>query len=133
MGKSQPGLMIALSLVCWLAGPMLTSAPQRPPEPHRSPIDVAVLPGGQRALVANHAADSVSLVDLVAGKILAEQPCDRKPSAVACSPDGRRAAVSNLWSGTLTLLEVLDQGLQPLGAVHVGAAPRGLVFAPDGA
>jgi cytochrome c peroxidase len=110
---------------------MLSSAPPRV-EPHRSPVDVAVLPDGRRALTANHTADSASLVDLAAGTVLAEQPCGRKPAAVACSADGRRAAVSNLWSGTLTLLDVRDTSLHVAATVPVGAQPRGLVFAPDG-
>src|SRR5687767_3091831 len=84
------------------------------PEPHRSPIDVAVLPGGRYALSANHTADSVSLIDLAEGKVLAELACGRKPAAVACSRDGRRAAVSNLWSDSLTLLEIDGSHLRSL-------------------
>src|SRR5262249_59895053 len=73
---------------------------------HRSPIDLVVLPGGMRALTANHTSDTVSLVDLKAGKVLAEVRCGRKPSAMACSRDGKRVAVSNLWSASVTLLEI---------------------------
>jgi DNA-binding beta-propeller fold protein YncE len=71
-------------------------------------------------------------VDLEQGKVLAEQPCGRKPAAVACSPDGTRAAVANLWSGTVTLLEIEKDRLKPAGEVVVGAQPRGLVFSADG-
>src|SRR4051812_19394115 len=77
-----------------------------PAEKHRSPFDVAVLPDGRRALTANHTADSVSLVALDAGRVLAEAACGRKPVSVACSADGRRAAVGNNWSDTVPLLEV---------------------------
>jgi cytochrome c peroxidase len=100
-------------------------------EPHRSPIDLALLPGGRQALTANHTADSVSLIDLEAGKVLAEQTCGHKPAAVACSRDGKRAAVSNLWSRTVTLLEIDGAALKPLGQVVVGPLPRGLAFAAD--
>ncbi len=113
-------------------GPALHSAAEPRPEPHRSPVDVTVLPGGRLALTANETADSVSLVDLAARKVVAERPCGRKPSAVACSGDGRRAAVSNLWSGTLTLLEIEGSELCPAGEVSVGYLPRGLAFAPGG-
>jgi DNA-binding beta-propeller fold protein YncE/mono/diheme cytochrome c family protein len=102
-------------------------------EPHRSPVALALLPGGRLALTANETADSASLVDLQAGHVLAEQACGRRPCAVAVSADGARAAVSNLWSGTLTLLEVGSDKLHLAGTVAVGAAPRGLLFAPDGA
>jgi cytochrome c peroxidase len=131
MKKTWCWLVLAL---CPLGPPAqpVRSAPGPRPEPHRSPIDVAVLPGGRLALTANHTADSASLVDLAAGKVLVEQPCGRRPAAVACSRDGRRAAVSNLWSGTLTLLEVDGPALRVAGEVPVGPLPRGLVFAPDG-
>jgi YVTN family beta-propeller protein len=106
-----------------------SSPPQA--EPHRSPYDLAVLPGG-RVLTANHTADSVSLVDVPGGKVLAEQRCGGKPSAVACSRDGERAAVSNLASGTITLLEVADDGLRVIANIAAGPLPRGLAFAHDG-
>lgn len=98
---------------------------------HRSPVDVALLPGG-RAITANQTADSISLVDLAQGRVLQERTVGQKPSAVACAADGRRAAVSSLWSGTVTLLEVRQDSLDAVGEVRVGAMPRGLVFAPDG-
>jgi cytochrome c peroxidase len=104
----------------------------RKPEPPRSPADLVLLPGGRRALTANQAADSVSLIDLKAGKVLAEQPCGSKPVALACSPDGKRVAVSNLWSGRITFLTVRGDRLEPAGSLDAGAFPRGLVFAPDG-
>src|SRR6516162_6348236 len=86
-------------LICPAAGqePRVASGGQT--EVHRSPVDLALLPGGRFALTANSTADSVSLVDLEQGKVLAEQRCGHKPSAVACARDGKRAAVSNLWSG----------------------------------
>jgi len=40
---------------------------QPPSQPHRSPIDIALVGDGPLALVANHTADSVSLVDLDRG------------------------------------------------------------------
>jgi cytochrome c peroxidase len=95
-------------------------------------VDVAVFAAGRRALTANHTADSVSLVDLQEGTVLAEVACGRKPAAVACSPDGRRAMVSNLWSGTIAVLEIGTATLNVAGRFEVGAFPRGLVFAPDG-
>lgn len=130
MKQSSIWLIGLCCIVPWR--PSIRSAPKPSPEIHRSPIDVAVLPGGKRALAANHTADSVSLVDLVEGKVLAEQACGRKPAAVACSRDGRNAAVSNLWSGTVTLLNVRDSALVPVAEVALGSMPRGVVFAPDG-
>jgi DNA-binding beta-propeller fold protein YncE len=93
---------------------------------------VAVVPGGHLALTANQGSDSVSLVDLEAGKVVAEQSCGRKPVGVACSRDGRRAVVSNLWSGTLTFFELAHANLKLVAQVTVGPFPRGLVFSRDG-
>jgi YVTN family beta-propeller protein len=84
-----------------------------------------------RALTANHTSDSVSLVDLENGKVLAEVACGRKPSAVACSRDGTRAAVSNLWSGTVSLFHIEKESVRPLGEIAVGPMPRGVVFSHD--
>ncbi len=120
---SVVGLAVALTL---------SVANDVTPIPHRSPIDVAIVPGTGKALTANHTSASASLVDLAAGKVLAEVGCGERPSGVACSRDGRRAAVSNLWSGTLTLLEVDGANLRALGTVAVGAQPRGVAFGPDG-
>jgi DNA-binding beta-propeller fold protein YncE len=100
-------------------------------EPHRSPIDLALLPGGKRALTANYPSDTLSLIDLDAGKVLHEAACGKKPSAVACSADGRRAAVSNLWSGSVSLFTLDKDELKPAGEITVGPLPRGLVFARD--
>ncbi|HEY7153404.1 MAG TPA: hypothetical protein VH575_05550 [Gemmataceae bacterium] len=99
---------------------------------HRSPVDVALLPGGRLALTVNHTADSVSLVNLTAGAVLAELPCGRKPVAVACSPDGKHAAVSNLWSGNLSLFDLDGTRIKPAGVLAVGIQPRGLVFSRKG-
>jgi YVTN family beta-propeller protein len=95
-------------------------------------VDLALLPGGQRVLTANHTSDSVSLVDLKEGKVLAELSCGRKPAAVACSRDGKRAAVSDLWSGTVSLLDLEGATVRLKGQATVGAFPRGLAFASDG-
>ena len=102
------------------------------PAGFRSPIDVAIVPGGKYALTANHTSHSVSLIELASGKVVAEESCGQKPSAVACSRDGAQVAVSNLWSGTVSLFQRREVRLQPLGQVAVGPLPHGLVFAADG-
>jgi cytochrome c peroxidase len=120
------------SVFCLLCIPSSGRPTPSTKEPHRSPCDLAVLPGARRALTANETADTVSLIDVAAGKVIAEQRCGRRPSAVAVTPDGKRAAVSNLGSGTVTLLEIGDDSLKPAGEVTVGSLPRGLAFAADG-
>lgn len=132
MKKLCLSVAVVLFLVSPFFGRFLHSAPEPKPEPHRSPVDVAVVPGASRALTANQASDSASLVDLTTGTVLAEVPCGRRPSGVACSADGRRAAVSNLWSATITLLEVRGDTLLRGGEMPAGDQPRSLAFALDG-
>src|SRR5205085_811234 len=73
------GLLCTWCLLQGIAGSDCNQAKSSSPEPHRSPIDVALIGDGRLAVTANHTADSVSLVDLDHGKVLAEQACGRKP------------------------------------------------------
>jgi YVTN family beta-propeller protein len=98
----------------------------------RSPLHVAVSADGRLALTANRDSDSASLVDLAAGKVLAEARCGRRPSGVALSSDGRRGVVSNQFGHSVTLLTVRDQKLQAEAQVPVGAEPRGVALSADG-
>ena len=108
------------------------SAPDPRSETHRSPVDVAILSDGRRAITANSTADSASLIDIKQGTVLAEVPCGRKPAGVAGSNDGKRAAVSNSWSNTVSLFAIRDTTLVPIDTASVGDQPRSLVFAADG-
>ncbi|HVS34147.1 MAG TPA: hypothetical protein VMS17_01115 [Gemmataceae bacterium] len=122
---------VAILAVAVGIGCLPTAAP--PPEARdRSPIDLALLPGGRRALTANQTSDTISLVDLDAGKVLAERPCGRRPAAVACSADGRRAAAAASWGGKIVLFEIADDALKPAGEALVGGYPQAVAFAPDG-
>jgi mono/diheme cytochrome c family protein len=113
-------------------GPARTAAPPGRGEPHRSPVDLALLPDGKHALTANSSADSLSLINLAGGPVLTELSCGQRPSAVACSRDGKRAAVSNLWSGSVSLFTIAGTTVTPAGTVAVGPLPRGLAFSKDG-
>lgn len=102
-------------------------------EPHRSPIALAVAPDGTRVLTANQTSDSVSLVDISAGRVLAETTTGRKPAGVAWSPDGKRAVVSHWYGYDVAILEVSEESLKVLGRVEVGPEPRGVALSSDGA
>ena len=45
-----------------------------------------------------------SLVDVAAGKALAEAPVGARPSGIALTPDGKKVLVTNTFSHDLTLL-----------------------------
>ncbi|MGH7339851.1 MAG: YncE family protein, partial [Candidatus Rokuibacteriota bacterium] len=80
----------------WVALFALGAAPQA--EPDRSPNDLAVSPDGRWAVTANRTSDSVSLVDLNEGKVVAEARVGRRPFAVALR--GSTAVVTNWQSDT---------------------------------
>jgi YVTN family beta-propeller protein len=101
-------------------------------KPHPSPMDLALSSDGRRALTANSTANTVSLVDIAAGKVLAETSVGKRPFAVAFSPSGDKAAVTNFDSDTVTLLDVSPSAVKANAPIPVGDEPRGLAFSPDG-
>jgi len=105
------------------------SAPQA--EPDRSPGDLALSPDGKWAVAANRTSDSVSLVDLEAGKAVAEVPVGRKPYGIDWR--GAVAVVANWRDDTVTLLDVAPPKLSMAATIQVGNEPRGVVLSPDGA
>jgi len=114
------------TLIAW-------SAPEtRSPEPHRSPIALAVSSDGTRLLAANQTSGSVSLVDPKAGRVLEEVATGEKPAGVAISRDGRRGLVSHWYGYDVAVLEIKPESLRVVGRIEVGPEPRGVVIAPDG-
>lgn len=108
------------------------NTPTAAPEPHRSPIALALSADGSRLLTANQTADSVSLVDPISGRVLAEAATGEKPAGVAFAPDGRRAVVSHWFGYDVAVLDVGPESLAVVGRVEVGPEPRGVVVGPDG-
>ncbi len=98
----------------------------------RSPVDLVLTPDETRALTANQTSNTVSLIDLAAGKVLAEVPCGDRPSGVALTPDGRHVLVTATFSGELTVLALADDRLTRVGSVRLGFEPRGVTISPDG-
>lgn len=123
--------VFSLCALCQCQKPMTAEPPGRV-EPHRSPIDLVLLPAG-RVVVANHTSDTVSLLDLRVGKVLDEAPAGRKPAAIAVSADGKEVAVSNHWSHDVTLFALDSNKLVHRATIAVGSLPRGLVFSKNGA
>jgi YVTN family beta-propeller protein len=101
-------------------------------EPHRSPIALALTPDGNRLLVANQTAGSVSLVDTATGEVLHEAATGDRPAGVAISPDGRRGVVAHWYGYDLARLEIRDDRIEVTGRVEVGPEPRGVAISADG-
>ncbi len=108
--------------------------PNKDPDatPHRSPIAIAITVDGSRLLTANQTANSVSLVDPKAGKVLDEVATGEKPAGVALSRDGRRGVVTHWYGYDLAVLDVAPEKLTVVGRVEVGPEPRGVVLSNDG-
>lgn len=100
---------------------------------NRSPSDLALLPGGTRALTTNTGANSVSLVDLESGRVLDERPVGHSPFCVAVGISGRSAVVTNRDSNSISLLQVTPSGLKSEAEIPVGDEPRGVALSSDGA
>ena len=79
----------------------------------RSPVDLVLTPDEKWLLTANQTSDSVSLVRIADGAVVAEVACGKHPSAIALSPDGRRVLVSGTYSGELCVFALEGESLRP--------------------
>jgi len=83
-----------------------------------------------RAFVTNAGDNTVSVVDLAAGKLIATIATGRYPHGLRMSPDGREVYVANVQDGTVS---VIDTGrLAETGRIPVGSTPVQVGFTPDG-
>lgn len=115
--------MRTLGLLVLLAG----AAPD--PDRDRSPGDLALSPDGRWALTANRTSDSVSLVDLTGGKVVAEVAVGKHPYGIDWR--GRTAVVAAHHDDTVAVLDVVPPNLSLAATIPVGNEPRGVVLAPD--
>ncbi len=113
------------------AAPAPTVA-QTLPDRDRSPIDLALSPDGHFAVCANATSDTVSLVSIGSGKVIAECAVGRRPFALAFARDGRRVVVSSQWSDSISVLDVTPNGLRVAQTIAVGDEPRGVALSKDG-
>ncbi len=95
------------------------------------PVSVALRPGAQEAWVANHLSDSVSVIDLRKGKLVATIPVGDEPTDVVFA--GGRAFVS--LAGVEDRVAVYDpESLEQIASIDIhGEEPRALAASPDGA
>ena len=122
----------ALLFLLALAPPAVQPTPSVRAAADRSPSDLALSADGSFALTANTASDSVSLVDLKAGRAIAESPAGRSPFCVALAGDGKTAVVTNRLSDSITVFGVTPGSLHVEATVPVGDEPRGVALSSDG-
>jgi YVTN family beta-propeller protein len=104
--------------------------PARPLD--RSPVDLVLTPDEKWLLTANQTSDTVSLLRVSDGAVVAEVGCGKHPSAIALTPDGRRVLVSGTYSGDLNVFDLDGTSLGPSGSLRLGFEPRGIAVSPDG-
>src|SRR5262245_16936838 len=97
-----------------------------------SPVDLVLTSDETRALTVNQTANSVALVDLASGKIVAEAPCGDRPTNVLATPDGCRALATATFSGDLVTFDLSSDRLKQVGSLWLGFEPRGLAISLDG-
>jgi YVTN family beta-propeller protein len=95
------------------------------------PAGLAVTPDGSRLVVADHLADSVSVIDL-ATKAVATVAAGHNPWGVAVSPDGRTAYVSNQGDQTVSVVGLDTATPTVRGKIPVGQHPNAVLLDPHG-
>jgi YVTN family beta-propeller protein len=101
-------------------------------EVDRSPVDLVLTPDERLLITANQTSASLSLVNVVTGKVIAETPCGEHPTALAMLPGGRRVLVSCAYAGTVEAYDVAPTGLKKFKSIDVGFYPYGLAVTRDG-
>jgi len=90
-----------------------------------------ITPDGKRAYVANLVGQTISVVDLEKGEIIATIPSSEKlPFNVLVSPSGKRVLVAAVMGSTI--MEIDTQTNQVVRTVKTAAGPNGMTFTPDG-
>jgi YVTN family beta-propeller protein len=97
------------------------------------PRCVAVHPNDQVAYVTNGISATVSVVDLVLGRVVKEVPTGTEPRGCALTPNGNLLYVANHTEGTVSIIVTSDP-LNPIldGAVQVGRNPTALAITNNG-
>ncbi|MFN3727547.1 MAG: cytochrome D1 domain-containing protein [Allosphingosinicella sp.] len=94
------------------------------------PAHVIPDPRSERAFVTNAGDNTVSVVDLAAGTLIATIGTGRYPHGLRMSPNGREVYVANVQDGTVSVIDA--DGFTELARIPVGTTPVQVGFTPDG-
>ncbi len=97
---------------------------------YRSPLDVAVSPGGDRLYLTAQGDDVLLVVDPVERRVVTEIQVGLRPHSVVISRDGRTGYVSNHWSDTVSVIDLQEEQL--VETLEVGNGPTGLALGAGG-
>ncbi|WP_338283843.1 YVTN family beta-propeller repeat protein [Sinorhizobium sp. KGO-5] len=85
---------------------------------------------GSRAYVTNSEDDTVSVIDLRKGEVIAKIGTGDYPHGLRMSPDGKSIYVANVEDGTVSVIDTA--ALTETDRVEVGSTPVQVGFVPDG-
>jgi len=97
---------------------------------YKSPTALAVSHNGKWVYVANHTANSVSVISTGSGRVEAEIPVGRGPKGMVLSPDNEKLYVALSRDHAVGVV-ILDQW-RFWGSIACGYEPWDLVLSPDG-
>ncbi len=97
---------------------------------YKTPVDLCVSQDGRQLYVANEHADSVSVVDVESGRVIAEIRVGRRPQSVVLSPDGSTVFVTCRMSDELYVIDVAK--LSTSWKTATGRDPHGIALDPAG-
>ncbi|MFF4801541.1 beta-N-acetylglucosaminidase domain-containing protein [Streptomyces sp. NPDC001351] len=95
-----------------------------------NPGEVVVSADGRTAYAADQGSNTVSVIDVAAGKVTATVPVGRVPAGLTLTPDGRTLWVANYTDGTV---QPVDTTTLATGTpLPVGSGPENMAITPDG-
>ena len=101
---------------------------------------IAFLPDGNTAFVANSRSVTITVIDVVAGGGSKVISIGSQPQGIATHPSGSKLYVTNEFSGSISVIsnepgECLEPAESPpcvTGTINVGGNPYGVAFSNDG-
>ena len=94
------------------------------------PSDIAVLPNGRFAYIANEAAQYVTVVDIENRSVAARVTCGTNPYMIAAKPDGQYVYSTSEVDDEVSVIRTSDNAV--VTTIPIGATPHRLCFSPDG-
>ena len=89
---------------------------------YKTPLNLALTHDGRRLFVACEASNSLIVLDIASGTVVAEIAVGTEPHFVLLSPDETRAYVSNRGSDNVSVVDVAS--LRAIGTIAVGDEPH---------
>ena len=122
--KEPSGRLVVLKLDAIEEGPIATI------DVGHHPAHVVPDRDGKRVFVTDSESNTVSVIDLAAGKVVKAIPTGRYPHGFRLSPDGTQLFVANVEDGSVSVIDVAK--LAETARIPVGKAPVQVGFTPDG-